>query len=138
MHRPVITTTGLRPVVVCVALAAAISGCGIRAGADDAVKCHNYTFPATAWKTTNYKARLTKSEIRERRHAAEAVVKCKLLANMPKSRVKAMLGTPHEQHTDSWLYVVGAERALVQVDDENLIVQFRHNRVARVIDVNVN
>jgi hypothetical protein len=138
MHRPVIKPTGLRPVLVCAALTAAVSGCGIRAGADTAVKCDNYTFPATTWKNTNYEVRLTKSEIRERRRAAEAVVKCKLVANMPKSRVKAMLGAPHEQHTDSWLYVVGAERALVQVDDENLIVQFRHNRVSRVIDVNVD
>lgn len=138
MRRPVITLAALRPVLVGGVLVAAVSGCGIRSSASTAVKCDSYTFPAATWKATNYKVHPTKSEIRERRRAAEGLVRCKLITNLPKSRVEAMLGKPHEQRTNSWLYVVGAERALVQVDDETLIVQFRQNRVSRVIDVNVD
>jgi hypothetical protein len=61
-----------------------------------------------------------------------------IIANMPKSRVKALLGRPHEQNGARWLYVVGAARAFVRIDDETLIVEFRHNRVIDVSDTNVD
>jgi hypothetical protein len=132
-RRPVIAIAAFRPLVVgvLVSVAAVLGGCG-------GLSCDDYTFPAEVWKATNYEVKNSEDELRERRRAADALVKCKLIANMSKRRVKALLGRPHEQNGDRWLYVVGPERAFVQIDDETLIVEFRHNRVIDVSDPNVD
>jgi hypothetical protein len=132
-RRPVTAIATLHPLVVgvLVTAAAVVSGCG-------GISCDDYKFPSATWKATNYKVKNSDDEVRERRRAADALVKCKLIADMPKSRIKTLLGRPHEQNGDRCLYDVGPERAFVQIDDETLIVEFHHNRVIDVSDANVD
>lgn len=129
-------STTLRRLLLCLAAGAAslVIGCGVTDdGTLAAVDCGSYRFPSKTWKATNNRVDKSDSELRDRRRGADALARCELIRGMPKSAVKARLGMAHEQRPSSWLYVVGAERGSVQLDDEVLLVKFHDNRVTRVV-----
>lgn len=136
MHHPLSASTALRRLLICLAVGAAplAIGCGAADGgtlADD--DCGSYSFPSKTWKATNNRVDKSDRTLRDRRRGADALARCQLITGMPKSAVKAKLGVPHEQRSSSWLYVVGPERGVVEIDDEVLLVKFRDNRVTRVV-----
>lgn len=99
--------------------------------------CATYKFPTREWLSAGKQIERRDDEdaVKVRRQAADNLVRCRLLQGKTKRQVRAILGGPsitsREEH--SWSYLVGPERGFISLDDENLTVFFRGDRVAKVV-----
>lgn len=115
------------------AVAALAVGAG---GCANEIDCTSYKFSPLEWRTAEKRLerRDDASALAARRRAADALVKCRLLARKTKRQVRRLLGGPDMRlrEENAWAYAIGRERGPFSVDEEVLMVTFKRGRVFKV------
>jgi hypothetical protein len=112
------------PVVVLVTAAVVMS--------DDSVDCTDFRAGRTTWSEA------VRSDDDSARHGfADGLVKCQALQGASRAEVFRLLGPPTEmgRRPEEWVYALGDERSLIQMDSGYLSIKFDTHDSVRTVEV---